>query len=344
MRVFLQKYRRYVLDRLVTTKESIHLPIKQSQLSIFKVKAVKKVNKDKMKLAAANMDSNVFCKLFIACSSRQGNVSDFFMHENNRYPPSISDLGSLSQSASATNDDVVNYLFQTSNRTNQSQYSEPQKSICTVKDKDIEVTASALILNVYPHVQCVFPANVMTVKNYSEKIFDKIIDSSREKYTRVDVLFDINEENSLEEMTSETSIEDKYVNWIDNETKLQRGKAWFTKFLNKTKTKVQFLKTLASNYVKNSPRNDDTILEADDHIVILKNGTSDINFHLPIENMNTRMMLHVEDAVRNGHKEILLSTSDFDIVIIAIYAFKYLAPNLRKLWVEVIVDKDRKVF
>lgn len=299
------------MDRLVTTKESIHAPIKQSQLGIFKVKAAKKVNKDKMKLADANMDSNVFCKLFIACSARKGNVEDFFMHENNRYPPSISELRNLRQPA--TKDDAVNYLLKPRKMT-KSSHSESEIPSLVVKDNDIEVTATALILNLFPHVQGAFPANIMTVKDYSEKIFDKIIDMKREKYNRVDVLFDVNEENSLEKLTRENCNEEKYVSWIENRTKLQRGKAWFEKFLNKIKTKTQFLKVMSSKYVKNTPETNDKIFAAEEHIVILKEGTSDINFQLPIENTNTRMLLHVEDAVRNGHQEIFLSTSDFNIV------------------------------
>lgn len=93
----------------IHSKESIHLTIKQSQLSIFKRKPDKKVNKEKMKLAAANMDSKLFCKLFITCGAREGNVTDFFKHENNQYPPSISEFGSLRQQT--FNDDMIKCLL-----------------------------------------------------------------------------------------------------------------------------------------------------------------------------------------------------------------------------------------
>ena len=33
--------------------------------------------------------------MYVACQSREGDVEDFFAHENNSYPPSISGFGQL---------------------------------------------------------------------------------------------------------------------------------------------------------------------------------------------------------------------------------------------------------
>lgn len=332
----MQKYRKYVADRLESTKESIHETIKRTQLSIFKVKPKKKVNKDKMKLAAANMDSNLFCKLFIACGSRKGDVTDFFMHENSRHPPSLSEFGNLRQPA--INDDLVNCLCK-ANKMNRSEF-DWLMSVST--STDIEVHASAVIMNAISLVKRAPPESSMTVKDYSENVFDKLINTKREEFMRVDVLFDVNGEKSLEGLTTENS-EDKYVSWIDNDTKLQQGKTWFMKFLNNVNNKEKFMKVLSSNYVRSARTNDDNVLGIGDHIVISKDETADLKLHLPIENINTRMLLHVEDAVRNGHQRILLSTSDSDIVNVAIYAFKYLTPGLSKLWVEMVNDKNARL-
>lgn len=327
------------MDRLVTVKESIHQTIKQSQLNIFKSKPEKKVNKEKMKLAAANMDSNLFCKLFIACGSREGNVTDFFMHENNQYPPSLSEFGSLRQ-PTTFNDDMIKCLLKPSKS---SQSTGLDLETIAVHPKGTDVPATCLILNAISHVQGQVPMSVMTVKDYSEKIFDKFIDSRCEKYSRVDVLFDVNHESSLEAMTKEVCNEGKYVSWIDNESKLYKTKVLFAKFLSNTKNKTQFLKILASNYVHNRRDDVEYVCGTDEHIVISKDGASVINFRLPIEDMNTRILLHVEDAVRNGHQQVLISTSDFNIVHVAVYAFKYLAPALQKLWVEVIDANHSRV-
>lgn len=315
---------------MVTTKESIHQTIKQSQLCIFKVKAEKKVNKEKMKLAAANTDSNLFCKLFIACGARKGDVTEFFKHENNRYPPSLSEFGSLRK----PNDDLVMCLLKPK------KIDQPYRS-----QSDSPETASALIMNALSHIQMVFPATPMTVKDYSEQIFDKLIDKKREKYDRVDVLFDVNEVNSFEEMTKEICDDGiKYVNWIDNETKLHNGAVWFAKFLSKAKVKTQFLKILASNYVKNTPSYNGNVYGFEDNFIVSScNEIFDTNYRLPIENVNARMVLHVEEAVRKGHHRILMSTSDVDIVSVAIYAFKYLTPDLEKLWIELVDIKDSRI-
>lgn len=291
---------------------------------------MKKVNKEKMKLASANMDSNLFCKLFIASSVREGSVADFFMHENNQHPPSISEFGSLRQHT--FNDDMIKCLLKTNKSTQSTGFST-----------GVEVTATCLILNAVHHVQSQLPTSVMTVKDYSEKLFDRFVDSKRDKYSRVDILFEVNQEQSLEEMTKEVCNEEKYVGWIDNESKLQCSKIWFAKFLNNKKNKNQFLKLLASNYIRNRRNEIENVCGTDEHIVISKDGPVNISFRLPIENMNTRLLLHAEDAVRNGHQQILISTADFNIVTLAVYAFKYLAPNLKKMWVEVIETNGTRV-
>lgn len=278
------------------------------------------------------MDSNLFCKLFIASGTRKGNIAEFFMHENSRYPPSLSEFGSLRKSPDT--DSIVTCILKSS-KTNQS---------LPITSTVVEITASVFIMNAISHVQSAYPADNITVKNYSRNIFDVLIDAKREKYDRVDVLFDINQSRSLEGLTVETSTTEKYISWIDNETTLQKGKIQFTKLLSKPKVKPQFLKLLAANYVQNKPsRNADHIFGTDEHIVISKNETSDIDFLLPIENINTRMLLHVEHAVRHGHQQILLSTSDSDIVIAAIYAFRHLMPNLKKLWIELVNNSNTKV-
>lgn len=257
------------------------------------------------------------------------------MHENNQYPPSISEFGSLKQEP--FNDDMIKCLLKP-NKLNQLTGIEFESA---VQSTGVEVAATSLILNAFSHVQGLLPISVMTVKDYSEKIFDKFIDTKCEKYSRVDVLFDVNQEKSLEEMTKEVCNEGKFVNWIDNESRLQKSKVLFAKFLSNKQNKTQFLKILASNYLQNRINEvENDVCGTEEHIVISKNETTEVSFRLPIENINTRILLHVEDAVRNGHQQILISTADFNIVNVAVYAFKYLAPNLQKLWVEVI-DANR---
>lgn len=88
--------------------------------------------------------------------------------------------------------------------------------------------------------------------------------------------------------------------------------------MSNKQNKTQFLKILASNYLQNRRNEAENICGTDD-IVISKNKTTEVSFRLPIENMNTRILLHVEDAVRNGHQQILISTADFNIVNVAVY-------------------------
>ena len=54
------------------------------------------------------MYSNVFCKLYVASQNRQGDVDDFFAHENNKFPPSISECGKLRKAKNKS--DIVSCL------------------------------------------------------------------------------------------------------------------------------------------------------------------------------------------------------------------------------------------
>ena len=37
----------------------------------------------------------LFSRLYIGCQTREGNLKEFFRHENHAYPPALSDGGSL---------------------------------------------------------------------------------------------------------------------------------------------------------------------------------------------------------------------------------------------------------
>ena len=48
-----------------------------------------------VKLQAVRNDCKLFSKLYIGCENRDGNLNEFFSHENQACPPSISDAGQL---------------------------------------------------------------------------------------------------------------------------------------------------------------------------------------------------------------------------------------------------------
>lgn len=278
-----------------------------------------------MKLSSANADSNLFCRLFIACESREGNIDEFFNHENNINPPSISEFGKLRQLTGGT-DEMVKCFYSSNELENPA--------------SDVEMDASILVLNASSVSLDLPPKIAMTVKEYSNTVFNKFIYLKCESYNRVDVVFESNQENSLIEMTRENPAPLKYLSLIDNDTKLPSTKKLFQNLFNNWKMKNQFIKLLESNLKESLSFNDNRrIYSAMDAIVIL-NNTSDYeltditSIAVSREDTNARLLLHVENAVNNGHESITISTNDFNVIVVALYAFKYLVPNIKRLWIE----------
>ena len=52
-------------------------------------------SKAKLKAISPKQDSKLFASLYVACQRREGDLGDFFSHENHVYPPSISEYGKL---------------------------------------------------------------------------------------------------------------------------------------------------------------------------------------------------------------------------------------------------------
>ena len=46
-------------------------------------------------MASLKSDVGLFSRLYIGCQSRDGNLEEFFRHENQVYPPALSDDGNL---------------------------------------------------------------------------------------------------------------------------------------------------------------------------------------------------------------------------------------------------------
>ena len=53
------------------------------------------MGKGKQQLTSLKSDVGLFSRLYIGCQTRDGNLEEFFRHENQAYPPALSDCGNL---------------------------------------------------------------------------------------------------------------------------------------------------------------------------------------------------------------------------------------------------------
>ena len=80
-------------ERLVERSKPVTQPLKKNNLPTFTSTNKKTVSKDKMNVGVLKDDCALFLRLYIACQIRDGNTEHFFKHENQPWPPSLSQLG-----------------------------------------------------------------------------------------------------------------------------------------------------------------------------------------------------------------------------------------------------------
>ena len=89
------QYEEFVKDVIITREVSIHQPIKKHFLPLFKRPLPRKRTKGKQEIASLKSDCKLFSHSYIASKFRDGDLEDFFAHENQPWPLSLSDHGKL---------------------------------------------------------------------------------------------------------------------------------------------------------------------------------------------------------------------------------------------------------
>lgn len=91
-----KQYQDFVTNILVDCTASIHEPIKKNSLALFKRPQLKATSKQgkKIKLLQNNNYSTLRQAVYLY-AERDGDLGEFFSHEIQSFPPSLSDLGKL---------------------------------------------------------------------------------------------------------------------------------------------------------------------------------------------------------------------------------------------------------
>ncbi len=101
-KIGLQQYQTFVKERLIDGSKSIGDTIPKNKLAMFKDRPGPALHsKFKIQLKSAKNDCQLFSRLYIGCQNRGSNLDEFFTHENQACPPSISDGGRLRQGSKA---------------------------------------------------------------------------------------------------------------------------------------------------------------------------------------------------------------------------------------------------
>ena len=87
--------RTFMTDPLVEQTTPISEPIKKNKLSLFSRPFQREKSETSLQILALKSDCSLFSRLYIACQSRDGNLHNFFKHENQACLPSLSQIGKL---------------------------------------------------------------------------------------------------------------------------------------------------------------------------------------------------------------------------------------------------------
>ena len=313
------QFRTFFDERLKSSDSlSVLAPIARNKLPLFSFKTrTKKKAASDLKLCELKTDCELFARLYIACQIRDGNLEDFFRHENQPYPPSLSQGGSL----------------RSGNKSDLLECFAPLYSVHDITD----MTVDCCILDGAVVVQMVRPQSGSTFREYKQKCFLPYLRSVINKVQRVDVVFDVYCANSVKTLTREKR-------GIGSRTRVTGGTkipSNWQEFLRVDDNKTELFHFLADN--------DAADLNVAGKSIIMTRADGINSFGLPAvdltgiepcnhEEADTRIMLHCLHAARCGNARLSIRTVDTDIVVLAISCFSTLCVS--ELWIHFGVGKN----
>lgn len=319
------QYETYVQQRLVLGTASIHDVIPRMKLELF-AKISPGKSKEKIHIADLRRDSNIFCKMYIASQSRPSNVDDFFAHENQKFPPSISVLGNMRKPSNKA--DIVQCMIG---------YSPQIEIVCPQ-----EPSVTVLILDGAAIVHMLPPGASKTFGEYCSNVFASFIDRVMRNVTRLDIVFDRYLLNSLKAGTRESRGSGQRVK-VTHSTSIPK---LFNNFLAVNENKQQLFNLLAEFIIECNKWQGKVVICTFDDVVMSSPGDIDVSAISPcdIEEADGRLLLHAKHAFDTNHTKIMIRTVDSDVIVIAASTFNRMSITGQslQLWIDFGVGKSRR--
>ena len=251
-----------------------------------------------------------FWSSYVACQSREGDLHQFFSHENHAYPPALSVYGDFRNSD--TKSDILKEF---------DKYVEPSTSR---PQSTAEVVDGAVV------VQAVLPQGSNSSEQYCRKDFaGYILRFQQQGLACIDVIFNVYLEQSIKSATRSKWGQGKRIKVVKG-TPLPRNWKFFLRVRQQDKT-VWF----ASRGTGHRNRFQRTCYRG--NLALL--NSSELNktqlARCNHKEADTRIFVHTKDLASQGHEVITVVTVNTDVVVIAISCFDDLASTgLKQLWVE----------
>jgi len=299
------QYNSYVEKVLIKGEVSIADSISRNKLDLFSSAPKKTKSADKLQIDSLKSDCTLFARLYISCQARDGDMSEFFKHENQACPPSLSKNGMM---RGGNKSDLVSCLV-------------PKKNSEVPNDIDGKVFDGAAIVHLLQ------PKGAKTFGEYVDNIFIPYIERQMASVQRVDFVWDVYEDGSLKESTQEKRGSGKRRK-VATDVKIPHS---WNSFLHVKENKQELFKLLANAIVKMETEGQRLYTTDGDKVLSNPPLLSKERIQ-PSTQMEAdgRLILHASDA-SSGYKKIMIRTVDTDVVILAVAFFHQL--NIEELWV-----------
>ena len=305
-----KQFAEYKEGRLLALTKPIDDTIPRNKLPTFIARPIPKATK-KTEVTDLKRNVKMFSQLYIANQRRNGDLEDVFRHENSSVPPSLTKGGMMRPC---------------DNKSNLMQHLEP---LCEVTCSKPCVQAHIIEGSVMVHQ--VRPSGfAKTFGSYANDVIIPHLSDALKDVERLDVVWDVYKTNSLKKTTREKR-------GIGNRRKVQPSvflpTSW-EKFMrvNENKTELyHYIAEVIQSALFQNAENKQIVTTSGDKVLssveVLMENISPCKH----EEADYRVILHARHITSTGIKTVMISTSDTDVVVIAIGMFSQLL--LDELWI-----------
>ena len=291
-----EQFDAFTKERLIDRTKSIDDTIHHNKLPLFGTPASK---------------LELFSQLYIGCQTHDGNLEEFFSHENQACPPSLSVAGRLHL---GTKSDMLVCLESLDDG------SEARSEVPKVSNVVIDGAAI---------VQMLKPGAAETFEQYAHQVFLPYTLGQLQHASQLDLVWDSYVGDSLK-ATARAKHRKGVRQRVDDSAPTPGN---WQDFLCVDLNKKELFSYPSKVLVESFKQDDKELVVTDGNQVLCVPQQEDIHLIAPCshEEADNRMMLHVAHA-QHDHHQILVRTVDTDVVMLAVMVAETL-PAKNEVWV-----------
>jgi hypothetical protein len=311
-----KQYQEYVSNVLVNQTAKIQDTIKRNSFPLPKNPQRKTKPKQGKKIKLLQNNVALFGQLVLADQYREADLDEFFSHETQAFPPSLSEFGNL-------------YLPSTKSQLLDSIINSDATSADLTVTLEAPNNFDCKILDGPAVVHFLSTAGAITFENYAKNAFIPYLEQQLQTCSRLDIVWDRYFEHSLKESTREhrgKGLRRK----VEGHLKLPGN--WMN-FLRESSNKRDLFDFLSLRVESHQfPTNKSVYITKKEYVLTSSSNKMPKCTH---EEADTRIMVHLIHALEGGKQLIQVRTVDTDVIVILIGNFHDLKQrfSLQDVWV-----------